>query len=34
MNKWIALEFYLIGYGFSLKKIEKVISILNKGVMQ
>jgi len=30
MNKYTALEFYLIGYGFSLKKVDKVIAILKK----
>jgi len=30
MNKLTGLEFYLIGYGFSLKKVNKVITILQK----
>ena len=30
MDKYIALEFYLIGYGLSLKEVNKTIEYIKK----
>ena len=30
MKKFTKLEFYLIGYGFSLKQVEKAMKVLKK----